>query len=554
MKRNVIYSEKGFASVIALIMVAMLTLLGLAALSGSDDELSIASNELQEMRAFYASEGGLDIAAAELHKEFDSTGVPPSVMPTGSTSVNNCAVVYSSVDDGPATQEILTTGNLAGLHALVKSFTMTSTAINTEEKSKVELSQSFNSSLIPIFQFAVFYEEMLQTSPAFSMTIDGRVHCNEDMWLNGWSGITFTENVSCAGSMFHGLENGAESGAPANVFFRDADNNSSNWKNGSTYIDANHSNWYDSAVARWDGYVKDQAMGQEKINVPVTSGDPHKMIERATGNPDSYEDKASLKIMDGVPLAKVGGVWVDVSASLPVGTMTDDITTEFYDGHEKKTVRNVQIDMDLFRTSGYFPPNGVVYISDQRGVTASYMNGTTLTNGTDIGMPLTVVCENPIYIDGDFNTTNKQPTAVIADACTFLSNDWGPTNKAKSTLNYNNRPVTAKTTVNVSIVTGDLVPTSTNYGGGLENLPRFLEHWGGKEFEFRGSMICLWKSQIANGTYKYMGWPGYYSAPSRNWGFDHDLEDPNKLPPETPCVRVFQRVGWKQEYVGYDLD
>ena len=46
---RIIQSESGFAALVALIMVAMLTLLGLAALSTSDDELSIASNEMQEM-------------------------------------------------------------------------------------------------------------------------------------------------------------------------------------------------------------------------------------------------------------------------------------------------------------------------------------------------------------------------------------------------------------------------------------------------------------------------------------------------------------------------
>ena len=62
-------------------MVAMLTLLGIAALSTSDDEVSIAGNELQEMRAFYAAEAGLEQAASELQDEYDTTGLPPTVMP-----------------------------------------------------------------------------------------------------------------------------------------------------------------------------------------------------------------------------------------------------------------------------------------------------------------------------------------------------------------------------------------------------------------------------------------------------------------------------------------
>ena len=67
MKRSRLHSESGFATLIALIMVGMLTLIGLAALSTSDDEVTIAGNELQETRAFYAAEAGLEQAAAELH-------------------------------------------------------------------------------------------------------------------------------------------------------------------------------------------------------------------------------------------------------------------------------------------------------------------------------------------------------------------------------------------------------------------------------------------------------------------------------------------------------
>jgi hypothetical protein len=87
------------------------------------------------------------------------------------------------------------------------------------------------------------------------------------------------------------------------------------------------------------------------------------------------------------------------------------------------------------------------------------------------------------------------------------------------------------------------------YNGGLENLPRYLEVWSGVTFNWTGSAVNLWNSLQATGN-----WSGtYYTPPDRNWSYDTDLDDPNKLPPETPSVRVFQRTGWKQEYVGYGI-
>jgi len=66
MKFAIFNSEEGFAVILALIMIGMLTLLGILAIATSDDEITIAGNELQEMQAFYAAEAGLEKAAASI--------------------------------------------------------------------------------------------------------------------------------------------------------------------------------------------------------------------------------------------------------------------------------------------------------------------------------------------------------------------------------------------------------------------------------------------------------------------------------------------------------
>ena len=96
-------------------------------------------------------------------------------------------------------------------------------------------------------------------------------------------------------------------------------------------------------------------------------------------------------------------------------------------------------------------------------------------------------------------------------------------------------------------MTGNTETTSSDYNGGFENLPRFLEVWTGTNFTWSGSAVNLWYSQQADGN-----WSGtYYSPPIRDWSYDTDLDDPANHPPETPTVRIFQRTGWKQEYVDY---
>ena len=180
--RRILSNQGGFATLIALLMIGMLTLIGLAVLSSSDNEVTIAGNELQDMRSFYAAEAGLQKAAARLQYAYDSTNAPPTVMPAGSDTLNQCVVAYTTVDNGPAQQRNLEQGALAGLHALIKSFSITSTGVSLIDRARVQMSESFETALVPIFQFAVFYGNDLEIAPGPDMTLIGRVHSNGNLW------------------------------------------------------------------------------------------------------------------------------------------------------------------------------------------------------------------------------------------------------------------------------------------------------------------------------------------------------------------------------------
>ena len=71
------------------------------------------------------------------------------------------------------------------------------------------------------------------------------------------------------------------------------------------------------------------------------------------------------------------------------------------------------------------------------------------------------------------------------------------------------------------------------YGGGVENYPRFIEKWSGRDSNYWGSLVSLSTSIYATAPWSY---GSYYRAPRRNWTFDTRFEDPNNLPPGTPVV------------------
>ncbi|MCX6834751.1 MAG: hypothetical protein NTW07_06385, partial [candidate division Zixibacteria bacterium] len=178
---------------------------------------------------------------------------------------------------------------------------------------------------------------------------------------------------------------------------------------------------------------------------------------------------------------------------------------------------------------------------------ASDWPGLRLTNGSTLPAGLTVASENPLYTLGDFNSVTKKPVSLMADAVTFLSNEWRTKNYDTLSTAVKTKRAASSTIVNASYLTGNVETTSSDYSGGFENLPRFLEDWTNKTMTWKGSAVNLWASEQAIGT-----WNGdYYTPPGRAWSYDTDLNDPTKLPPETPCVRVFQMVGWQQQNVGY---
>lgn len=549
MKYPELQSERGIVTVIALIMVGMLTLIGLAALSTSDDEVNIAGNEFQEMRAFYAAEAGLEAAAATLQHQYQTTGVPPTIMPSGSDSINGCRVRYLTADDGPATQRTLTTGTLAGLHALVKSFTISSAGYKTSDRTRVALQQSFETALVPIFQFAVFYGNDLEIAPGAEMTLIGRVHSNGNLWVQAASTLRMDSYVTCSGQFLHGRK-GPGSVDGGDVRIKDAAGNYQSAKataptdvNGDGWLTHLDTSWYNQSINRWNGRVQDGAHGQGELNLPLSNADdPHKIIERGSGNPDSYEHKATLKFIDGQAYKKVGGLWTNVTASMVADGVISINNDQFYDQREQKWVDVMDFDVRAMYDNGYAPDNGVIYFSDEVSGSGDWP-ALRLNNGAELDGPLTIVSENPLYTKGNFNSIDKKPAAIMGDAITFLSANF---DDSKSTMSKDQRQA-IETTVNVSYLTGNTETTSSNYNGGFENLPRFLEVWSGRNFNWSGSAVNLWYSQQATGLWG----GGYYSPPVRNWQYDTDLDDPNKLPPETPVVRVFQRTGWRQVNVGY---
>jgi hypothetical protein len=235
----------------------------------------------------------------------------------------------------------------------------------------------------------------------------------------------------------------------------------------------------------------------------------------------------------------------------------------------------------------YSPRITTCYTTGRKNRVTGARHVLKLVNGTLGNLPtkpdgtggFTVGSENPVYIQGNYNTSAADPTwsnpnatdpahaaaAVIADAVTLLSINWqdaGYPNYATGIItgSLNNTATSgaknaATTYYRVAIAAGKSQSfwnpngTPTEYfgtDGGLHNFLRFLENWPGTTLYYKGSLVSLFWSTQATGTFKCC--TTVYNPPTRNYVFDPLFAQPANLPPGTPMFRDVDNLSYRQDF------
>ncbi len=468
---------------------------------------------------------------------------------------------------------------------------------------KVVLSQ------IPMFQFAIFYENTMEIDPGANMTVNGTVHGNGNDYIYPNSGVTlhFANDVSASGHVSETPNplDPSSRGAIGNVNFSGTHVSGVNplelpsgagtnsMQNGGALLQlpgttgtSNTSLLYSQAqmivlVSNASITVTSGAYNNQATVVPISQWS---LFISADTNNNFYDQRDGLPV-DAVKV-DVGNLrnWCNTNTSL--GTVDSLYIADMRSTSTEVVVTNTTYATNLtystnlattawFPTAGtYTPPvttngngSGRTYTYGLISQTTSVVTNNTyltnypvnsqpgivLTNGTTLpSAGLAVATPDPVYVIGDWNvstngtpanvgtanTSETYPSAIYADAITVLSSSW---KNANSDLTIANRPA-ANDTVNAAFFTGNVPSNGSYYSGGVENFPRFLENWSGRTFTYNGSMVQAFQSQIAN--YPWPGTGTVYNPPVRNWAFDLNFNDPQKLPPLTPRVVYIQRSSW----------
>ncbi|MGD9581264.1 MAG: hypothetical protein AB7V50_07815 [Vampirovibrionia bacterium] len=388
-----------------------------------------------------------------------------------------------------------------------------------------------------LFMYNIFFEDELEILPGPNFNLKGLIHTNKDMYLSSNNNLyIYTDSMTAAGEMYRRRMNNTDSTGTVKITTNNEDGSLESMGR-SPKEDSTNTDWVNMATEKWEGTVRDKHLGATKLKAP----------DLKSFAPGGFYDKNAglrIKVLAKNRSTPIYQITYNNSVTLTNADLDNAITeTTFYDRREStsKKVKATEIDVKKLGDSGYWPSNGLVYITRDDAVKDTDGNiytpdpnrnvsGVKLTNGSELENAVTFVTDLPAYVKGDFNLhTSTDPMAdkwkacaVVADAINILSNSWVDSQSSS-------KRTASSTTYNMVFITGN-VPTNSNtgqYSGGLENFPRMLENWDGKTLTIKGGMMQLFRSQYATGT-----WGGsYYNPPNRNWSSEDSFENLSDFPP-----------------------
>jgi len=595
-------SERGYALMLTMFMVAVSLVMLVATLSRLNGDADLNARNGQYNASLYAAEAAVERVVARMRYDYLIAG--------GSSAVSNNLDTYRSYYPGKlgSTEDpigywnnfqfsdgqgnlnatyvsnisAMTWGPLQSQYAGLNGWTSIYRVLSNAKQvtGRFDLTNAVLEDIqlieIPIFQFGIFYNGLMEFTWCATFTVNGRTHANGDIFVGASSTLTFNSTVTTAGGIYKTNWDGHTlSQMTAPVVYNGSPGYSTNVPVLSLPI----------------GQTNSPAVVREVVNVPPTGEDPNSPIglQRYFNKPGvdifvsnltvtAYVKTSGTDAPVSLTVTNLGKNSPELLASFPFL----NVENSFVDGRElSKVVRPTQIDVGTYSTwlttsplvLSKFPITSpavpsVLYVMDCRTIaTNTDLFAVRLTNGAIIPIngPVTqpggwtVATPNPLYVLGHYNigpggstsagntdTSKTYPASLVSDALTILSGNWSDSISYSNNLSLRQA---ADTTVNAAILTGIVYSTdatSNHFSGGVMNLPRLLEDWmnnGTKNLTLNTSIVNLFGSVYATNWFINPG--AYYFAPTRKFSFDNNFTNQVKMPPATPRLGLISRAKWR---------
>ena len=435
--------------------------------------------------------------------------------------------------------------------------------------------------LIPVFQFAIFYNSLLEFTWCAPFTVNGRTHANGDVYTGSTCPLIFNGLVTKTGS----ISSPAWDGHAVGEYSVAAKFNAGYSTNCQALtLPIGTTNVHEIINMPPSGEDPTSALGQQRyfnkadLVLLVSNSTVTLTLKSSPSDPDATNITAYYYPTNSSPTN-----YVQITTNFPFLSVTNTFT----DQRENDLIKVSDIDMSILKrwlvtnatvaakfpnTASVYPlsntPN-IFYAADNRTYSAGQLTAVRLKNGATIptntvsiagnNQPsgFTLATPNPLYIQGNYNcpnpaylgttnTTTDYPASLVSDALTILSGAWQDSQSAISL--GGSKAVATSTTVNAAILTGVVASTgssSSTFSGGVHNLPRLLEDWGNG-----GAVTLTLNTSIVNffnstrATHQWENPGNYYYAPTRQFSFDLNFLNFAKQPPGTPMLGAVMRSRW----------
>jgi len=427
--------------------------------------------------------------------------------------------------------------------------------------------------LVPITQWAIFYNGLLEFSSCATMTVNGPVHANADVYTGSGSLLTINGTVTTTGSVSSPRNNGSSSWSQKGKL-NGKPPKSEDVPTITLSIGTNMSAVHDiidmppAGATATTPAEKARLYNLAQVQILVSNAS---VTLKVQASPSAGEVPGG----DPAPTIKTFTNLVTLSASTNLPFLT--ISNTFTDQREGKAVSVTDVDVAKYKqwaatnawVQGKTTAPTILFVANNRSFTSTQLPGVRLRNGQDLpengGLGFTVATPNPLYVQGHYNqpvnaylntsnTTTTVPAALMSDALTILSGNWKDSDSTD--------PATSRdainTTVNAAILTGVLPSTgtkNTQFSGGVHNLPRLLEDWlnvssgGQQRLTLNTSILRLFNSKMATNQFRNpinfgLANNPYYDPPVRQFSYDLNFRDYNKTPPGMPTALVLIKKDW----------
>jgi hypothetical protein len=219
--RNNQTRQDGWALIAVMSLAATALLLLAGVMNWANENATVTARNSETFTTLYAAEAATEKALGAIVQDdqnygeglvFSRTSYYSGLYPTSSDSsywtnyqfsggsANNTVVVTRintniTVTSGPP---------YSGLQANGATYEIIANAQNASSMYKIvsTVGQQVVLAQIPIFQFAIFYQDDMEIDNGPVMTVTGLVHGNSDIWLDPGAKLTFNSDVSSSGSIY----------------------------------------------------------------------------------------------------------------------------------------------------------------------------------------------------------------------------------------------------------------------------------------------------------------------------------------------------------------